>query len=88
MIAGTIIIEDSILQFQHDADAGAVLYTVADAQSGKRSTQLVPMDAFFTALAYALSTDECESIAKLPPAVSYQIAESAMPLDPVLRWIP
>jgi hypothetical protein len=86
MIAGTIVMEDTMLTFSTNHDSLTVTFTVADVGIGydgslpRAETRTVPQAAFFAALAIAVHNDG------MPDAeADYPAAESVMG---AIRWIP
>lgn len=95
MIAGTIIMEDQVLQFQVMENC-SVIVTVSDCQTGKSGSTVMPGNDFAAALSIALSP-EGEQPAMLSPVAYEELAVMASPVVgfdsetgrvEVLRWIP
>lgn len=82
MIAGTMVFEDQVLQWQL-FDGAVVQYTVSEGLHGKTATKTVSWQEFAAALALAVGSDEMPGADEL-----YPLAERAMPEDFDLRWIP
>ena len=82
MIAGTMVFEDQVLQWQL-FDGAVVKYTVVEGLRGLTATKTVTWQEFAAALALAVGSDEMPGANEL-----YPLAERAMPKEPELRWIP
>ena len=82
MIAGTMVFEDQVLQWQL-FDGAVVQYTVSEGRHGKTATKTVSWQEFAAALALAVGSDEMPGANEL-----YPLAEKAMPEGFDLRWIP
>ncbi len=96
MICGTVVLEDTILNFRllpYDADVtdpkelmtgeGVVKYVVSCAATGAEETKIVGQSKFFKALAIAVHNDGMPDY-----KVDYADAESIQPVNKDLRWIP
>ena len=57
MIAGTIVIEDSIIQFRQLVEEGEIEFQACDALTGKQYGMRVPQERFTKAITIALSND-------------------------------
>ena len=81
-IQGTIILEDTVIQFVLTEDREA-LYTVRDTPSGAEETKRVPQADFLAALAIAVHNDGTPNW-----KADYDRAESVQPDNRYLRGIP
>lgn len=82
MIAGTIILEDTVIIFQNN-DSSEISYTISDKLSGKSIVGYAEQATFLKALAIAVHNDGMPDYQK-----DYDAAESIQPADRDLRWIP
>jgi len=82
MISGTIALEDYIITFTDIGDQ-RVNYTVFNTVEQSQETLTVYAYDFFRALAIAVHPDGFDNYEE-----NYELAESAMPNNPKLRWIP
>jgi len=81
MFNGYIILEDHILTF--NTVNREVSYSITDNLTGDTANMRVPLSAFTKALAIAVHIDGLPSYKK-----DYPEAESVMPSNRNLRWIP
>ena len=84
-IKGKIILEDLEITFilQQDELPFLASYTITDIFTGTEERCVVDSHGFMAALAMALQFDGGEQLTML-----HDIAETAMPSDANLRWIP
>lgn len=82
MICGTLIFEDTLLQFKLHSEDQTVTYTVADNLEGKQETKTVEAGKFFLAGAILFAGDTIAS------SEQYEKAESIQPDNKELRFIP
>lgn len=82
MFAGTLVMENTILVFT-EAEEGKIQYTVQDTLKWKSAVLTVDGYSFFKAVAIAIHPDGEPNAEK-----DYPAAESVMPSDSKLRWIP
>ena len=85
MIKGHVVLEDISISFNTNEkeDDGLVKVTIIDLPTGESDTARVPQSKFFKALAIAVHQDGIPDWAD-----DYPDAESIMPENPLLRWIP
>ena len=92
MICGTVVLEDTILNFKvvpfvatrdNVLAEGVVEFTVSDTLTGASETKKVPQSKFFKALAIAVHNDGMPDY-----KVDYADAEEIQPVNKDLRWIP
>lgn len=84
MIAGTVVLADTLLQFQANEETGEITYTVCDAMTGESETLTVDGNKFMTALGIALSYDGGVERSK----TEWLHAEKIQPASKKLRFIP
>lgn len=86
MIAGTLVLEDCVLNFSQVSKSSEELgdleveFTITDTQTGFSEKKIVPQDKFFKALSIAVHNDGTPNAEK-----DYPDAESIMG---DIRWIP
>ena len=82
MIAGTIVLEDHILNFISNAVSGQTTYTISDMHENKEETLVVATEDFSNALSIAMHIDGLSAI------VTDDMQESAENAIGEIRWIP
>ena len=83
MIEGLVVLEDTEIKFQVNYQSNTVMITITDLVTRKFDFQEIDQANFFKALAIAVHMDGMPDY-----KVDYPDAESIMPSNPLLRWIP
>ena len=83
MISGQITLEDTIIDFHEGSEEGSIMVTITDIPTQRSACSTVDQAKFFKALAIAVHNDGMPDWQE-----DYADAESIMPKDPILRWIP
>ena len=97
MIAGTIIMEDSVIHFKHDRK-GHVELTVSDALTGREASKTCTEEDFCVALGVAMHPEGCavhiseqeyDSLVTAVTPIYYEpLAGADELMEFPLRWLP